>query len=151
MTGISGGLSSFVTKLFLPELSCNPLLPDAATAHMLESAAVDGHECYRIAGVPRRPGGEGLVLWFDKASWLMRRLEQTTRFDEDLRRSHDESAREALAKMAPDDAKRPMMETFLARQASRRVEPYTTESRTIWRPRIDETVDRASFRFVMPA
>ncbi len=150
LTGVSGGLSAFVTKLLMPELACNPVLPDAATARVLDVAAFDGYACYRIEGAPRRPSGERMVLWFDKASWLLRRLDETSKFDEHARRRTAESAREALSKLASEDPKRPMMEEFLARQTSRRVEDYTTETATIWRPRMDEAVNRESFRFVLP-
>jgi len=150
LTGVSGGLAAFVTKLFLPELTCNPVLPEAATARVIDVAAVDGHACYGIEGPSRRPGGESIVLWFDAASWLLRCSELTTRFDEEVRQRQDESVREILEKMAPDDPKRPLMEMSLVRQATRRSEPYTTESRTIWRPRIDEAVNRESLRFVLP-
>lgn len=148
LTGVSGGLSSFVTKLFLPELECNPVLPDADEVTRIDRGMFDEHECHRIEAPPRRQGGESVVLWFDKASWLLRGREETSTFDESVRRRHDESIREALEKMARDDPNRPMMEEAVARRASSRTEDYTTVSTTIWRPRVDEPIDPRAFVFV---
>jgi hypothetical protein len=134
----------------MPDFECNPVLPDADAVSEVGLGVFDGHECHRIEAPSRRPGGEVVVLWFDKTSILLRGREETSTFDESVRRFHDESIREALNKMAPDDPNRPMMEAAVARRASPRTDNYTTESTSIWRPRVDEPIDPRAFVFVPP-
>jgi hypothetical protein len=150
LTGVSGGLSSFVTKMFLPEIKCNAVLPEPDSVTLVESGVFDGHECQRLVAPSRRAGGENAVFWFDKTSGLLRGREETSRIDESVRRSHGDAVRGELAKLSRDDPKRPMLEAFLARQESPRTESVTTETTTIWRPRLDEQVDPRAFVFEVP-
>lgn len=67
LAGVSGGLSTIVPRLLLPDLRGRSMLPQASVARVIHVEPVDGRPCYGLEAPPRQPGGRRL-LGVDAAS-----------------------------------------------------------------------------------
>lgn len=75
-TGVSGGSAYTVPALLMPQ-DTGWNLTDLEDAQRVEDGEIDGTKCYRIKG---SISGRPMLLWIEKTSSLLRRIEQENQF-----------------------------------------------------------------------
>ncbi|HZF08689.1 MAG TPA: hypothetical protein VFE33_07875 [Thermoanaerobaculia bacterium] len=78
-TGVSGGSAHTIPRLLLPDRIEGWPLTALQEPKCLPDASFDGADCFRIEGKRR---GDPMTLWIDKASFLVRRIDQSVQFPE---------------------------------------------------------------------
>ena len=149
LAGVSKGASSSVPFMLFsaePRYSC---LPDASTAKLVGTDDIEGRACVKIEGLQR--GRRRAIVWIEKASGLLLKVESGNVFDGSSRGQKLERMRDHFATMRPDDPHRTVVEKAISHFAETRVQDYRTEETTVWRPILDQPVDPASLEFTPPA
>src|SRR5207253_2617161 len=78
-TGVSGSSAHTVPTLLMPEQITGTKLTQLADARTLPDAKLGGIACYRIGG---NLMGSPTTLWIEKVSYLLRRIDERTQFDD---------------------------------------------------------------------
>ena len=78
-TGVSGGSAHTIPHLLMPDQLGGSSLAYLRDPELLETTDLDGFECYRIRSVS---ADSPEVLWIDKSSYLVRRIDEATEFDD---------------------------------------------------------------------
>lgn len=77
-TGVSGGSAHTVPALLLPKELSGRLLTDITEAKRIEDAKLDKTDCFRVQG---KYGTSAMILWIDKKTFLVRRIDTQNKFD----------------------------------------------------------------------
>lgn len=78
-TGVSSGAAHTIPALLLGNEVGGLKLSDLKAANRIEDAKLEEVECFRVEG---EHGGAPTTLWIDKATFLVRRIDSETEFDD---------------------------------------------------------------------
>ena len=82
-TGVSGGSSRRIPGLLLAErVEAGWDIKRLANLARLSDSMLRGADCVRLRGETYTPGGDPVVLWIAKSTFLIRRIDQTSKFDD---------------------------------------------------------------------
>jgi hypothetical protein len=139
---VSGGTARAVPCLLLPGLG-RATLPDPTSARIEDTRAHDGHECFVIEGARGR-SMRPIRVWIDRASSLLRRLDQRMEFDAAAYRTSVRRLRDYMEvkrrKESPLD-----LEARIKELEEHPFPGFAAESTTTWRPEMDVELDPQSF------
>ena len=77
-TGVSSGSAHTIPALLMPDEVGGRRLTDIAQLKRVENAMLEKDECFRIQG---QFAGNPMTLWVDKKTFLVRRIDSETKFD----------------------------------------------------------------------
>lgn len=145
LAGLGGSAPTNVPRL----LGClekfdAPLVELPASATRTEWSGV---ECFMLDGTWR---GKPHRVWIECATFLLRRVESRTVFNDRLREQMAARTRAELTKPNLNEKQRAVLEQALARSTENLAGDFTTETTTIWHPRMDHDINPAVFEFTPP-
>jgi len=148
LSAMSNSISWFASSLLFSNLGGRSPLPDPNTARLIGDEDVDGVTCHRIEGV--RLGDQGVTIWIEAQSLLVRRIDSALEFNEERRRQIDKQVQEHMAKMPSDHPDRAMMEKGIAMRTARPQRAFQTEMTVRRRPAVNVEIDESVFAFTPP-
>ncbi len=78
-TGVSSGSAHTIPTLLLPREVSGRKITDVTGMKRIDDAEINGSSCSRIEG---KFAGSPITIWIDKKTSLIRRIDQTTKFDD---------------------------------------------------------------------
>jgi len=101
-TGVSSGSSHTIPRLLIPDEIKGYCITDMKDTALDEDAKLeDGTVCYRVTG--KDPDDAPIILWIEKDSFLIRKIEEKHKFD-DFRTEETTEYKPKINIEIPDDA-----------------------------------------------